>query len=250
MIKAIIVDDELDAISYLRSALKEYCPSVELAGTANTIYNGFIEIKRKEPDLVFLDIELPDGDGFELLKKFDDRKFNVIFCTAHNEHAMRAFKFSAVDYLLKPVDIIELKDAIEKIEKATENDFKFKDQVLLDNYYHPSPTKIAVAMNNGFEYIPLDDIVRFEADRSYCSVFLKTGKKILVSKCLNEFCKMLRGRDFFRIHNSHLINLNHVVKFMRTDGGFVKLSDGSSVPLSRNKKDEFLIVMKEFAIAL
>lgn len=249
MIEAIIIDDELDAINYLQSILREFCPSVEVVGTANTVYNGFIEIKLKDPDLVFLDVELPDGDGFELLKKFDDRKFRVIFCTAHNEHAIRAFKFSAMDYLLKPVDIIELKDAIEKIENSTNLEVRHNDHVLMDNYYHASPTKIAVAVNNGFEYISLDEIIRLEADRSYCNVFLKGGKKMLVSRCLNEFYKLLKGHNFFRVHNSHVINLQHVMKFVRTDGGFVKLSDGSSVPLSRNKKDEFLSVMKEFAIA-
>lgn len=249
MIRAIIIDDELDAINYLRSIIKEFCPKVEIVGTANTIYNGFIEIKLKEPDLVFLDIELTDGTGFDLLKKFDDRNFRVIFCTAHNDQALRAFRFSAVDYLLKPVDIIELKDAIEKLSSSTAGGYKQFDQVLFENYYHTNPSKLAVTINNGYEYIALEEIIRLEADRSYCAIILKGGKKLLVSKCLNEFNKLLRGKDFYRIHNSHMINLRHVVKFVRTDGGFVKLSDGSEVPLSRNKKDEFLQMMKEFAIA-
>jgi two-component system, LytTR family, response regulator len=249
MLKAIIIDDELDAINYLRSIIKEFCPGIEIIGTANTIYNGFIEIKLKEPDLVFLDIELTDGTGFDLLKKFDDRNFRVIFCTAHNDQALRAFKFSAVDYLLKPVDIIELKDAVDKVADAIPTSYKQFDQVLFDNYYHPTPTKLAVTINNGFDYISLEDIIRLEADRSYCNIHLKNGKKILVSKCLNEYNKLLKGKNFYRIHNSHLVNLIHVVTFMRTDGGFVKLSDGSVVPLSRNKKEEFLHIMKEFAIA-
>jgi len=248
MIKALIIDDELDAINYLRSIIREFCPGIEIVGTANTIYNGFIEIKLKEPDLVFLDIELTDGTGFDLLKKFDDRKFRVIFCTAHNNQALQAFKFSAVDYLLKPVDIIELKDAIEKVANALPTNYRQFDQVLFDNYYHQHPSKLAVTVNNGYEYIELDEIIRFEADRSYCALFLKGGKKLLVSKCLNEFYKLLQGKNFYRVHNSHLINLHHVIKFVRTDGGFVKLSDGSTVPISRNKKDEFLMMMKEFAL--
>jgi len=229
--------------------LREFCTGIEVVGTATTINHAFIEIKQKEPDLVFLDVELPDGDGFDLLRKFDDRRFRVIFCTAHDEHAMRAFKFSAVDYLLKPIDIIELKDAIEKIGNSPAAEVRNADRMLLENYYRPVPAKLAVAVNNGYEYISLDDIVRLEADRSYCTLVLRSGKKMLVSKCLNEFHKILTGRQFFRIHNSHLINLNHVTRFVRSDGGFVKLSDGSVVPLSRNRKDDFLSVMKEFAIA-
>jgi len=248
MIKALIIDDELDAINYLRSIIREFCQEIEIVGTANTIYNGFIEIKLKEPDLVFLDIELSDGTGFDLLKKFEDRKFRVIFCTAHNDQALQAFKFSAVDYLLKPIDIIELKDAINKVSTSLPTSFRQFDQVLFENYYHRQPSKLAVTTNNGYEYIALDEIIRLEADRSYCAIFLKGGKKLLVSKCLNDFYKLLQEKNFYRVHNSHLINMQHVIKFVRTDGGFVKLSDGSTVPLSRNKKDEFLVMMKEFAL--
>jgi two-component system, LytTR family, response regulator len=247
MLKTVVIDDEQDAVEFLCGALQMYCPEAVVVGSATNISDGHKEISTKMPDLVLLDIAMPSGNGFELLNLLPDRSFEVIFVTAYNEYAIKAFRYSAIDYLLKPVDISELIQAVRKIRSSPVNSVLpglNNINVLLDNLSCGSPKKISLPTAKGFEYIFIDDIVRIEAQRSYCCFYLVNKKKYLVSRCLNDYQQLLEERRFFRIHNSHLINLKHVKSFTRSDGGFVEMADSSQVPVSRIKKDFFLVAMK------
>lgn len=247
MIDTVIIDDEPDAVAYLQAIIRQFCPGMVIVGTANTVYQGIDLINNKQPQLVFLDVQLPDGTGFDLLKRVEKRKFEVIFTTAFETHAITAFRVNAIDYLLKPVDIIELKDAVAKAETAINND-EFTNYEPLIEHADKVPEKLAISCSKGFEYIEICKVIRIEAECSYSVLFLAGGKKILVSRSLSEFSKSLRGKPFFRVHNSHLVNLEHVRMFIRSDGGYVEMDDGSTVPLSRNKKDNFLHAMTHMAI--
>jgi two-component system LytT family response regulator len=249
MIDTVIIDDEPDALGYLQAIIRQFCPGLIVVGSASTVSEAVELISSRQPQLVFLDVQLTDGTGFDILKQLEKRNFEVIFTTAHETHAISAFRVNAIDYLLKPVDILELKEAVAKVETAINaNEFTNYDALL----EHPSakaPEKIAVSFAKGYEYIEIEKIIRIEAERSYSVIYLVSGKKILVSRSLSEFCKSLRGKPFFRVHNSHLVNLAHVKLFVRSDGGYLEMIDGASVPLSRNKKDVFLEAMNHMAIS-
>jgi two-component system, LytTR family, response regulator len=244
MLKTVVIDDEPDAVDFLCGALKMYCPEAVVVGSANNICDGHKVISTKMPDLVLLDIAMPSGNGFELLNLLPDRCFEVIFVTAYNEYAIKAFRYSAIDYLLKPVDISELIQAIRKIRITSVKPRLNNINLLLDNLNFSSPKKISIPTAMGFEYILIDDIVRIEAQRSYCCFYLLGKRKYLVSRCLNDYHQLLEDRRFFRVHNSHLINMKHVKSYARSDGGFVEMTDSSQVPVSRTRKDFFLNAMK------
>lgn len=247
MLKIVVIDDEQDAIDLITGAIRQHCPDAEVAGTATNIDDGQIEIASKKPDVVFLDIAMPSGGGFELLNRIPVRDFEVIFVTAYNEHAIRAFRYSAIDYLLKPVDIAELIEAVNKAARSHSRNELNVINGLLDNIKNGFK-KLSIPTSNGFEYIHIDDIVRIEADRSYCCFYLTGNRKYLVSKCLNDYHSLLEGNGFFRVHNSHLINLRHVKSYFRRDGGYVEMTDSAQVPLSRMKKNFFLHALKKHVI--
>lgn len=244
MLRTMVIDDEQDAIDFLSGAIERYCPDTEVVGSATNVRDGLREIALKHPDLVFLDIAMPSGSGFDLLNQMPDRNFEVVFVTAYNEHAIRAFRYSAIDYLLKPVDISELVTAVGKVNQSVTRSNMNLVNVLLENLKTGTPSKLSLPTAMGFEYVLIDDIIRIEADRSYCSFFLTRQRRFLVSRCLNDYHQLLDCNQFFRIHHSHLINMQHVKAYVRSDGGYVEMSDASQVPVSRNKKDFFLQAMK------
>ncbi len=244
-IHVVIVDDDLKSIETLQTLFKDYCPEFEVIGTANNIESGAREILMKQPDIVFLDIEMPGGTGFDLLKILNKRNFEVIFITAHNKYAINAIKHSALDFLLKPFEVTEFLETVQKIKLNGKNDSARYD-ILLENITHNTPKKLVVSSSKGYEYIPVDTIVRMESERSYARIFLTNGRIIMVSKCLNDYQNMLDDKTFFRIHNSHLINLNHVVMYVRNDGGYIQMTDNAKIPISRSKKDLFINVMQQF----
>lgn len=246
MLNAIIIDDESDAVKNLEKIIRDYCPNVNLIATAHTVSDALIEIENKHPDLVMLDIELQDGTGFDILEKSRYRNFEVIFVTAFNQYAIRAFKHSATDYILKPVDITELKDAVARVSRNRSEKSVGNFSILLDNLKSESPRKLAIPTLQGYEYILVDNIVRIDAERSYCNIFLLDKRKIMVSRCMNDYQKILDERKFFRAHNSHLINLQHVKMYVKRDGGHIEMVDGSIVPLARRKKDFFIEAMNIF----
>lgn len=245
IIRVVIIDDDINSVESLKLLIDKYCSDFQVIGTASNIEEGAQQIIMNQPDLIFLDVEMPDGTGFDLLKIIKARNFEIVFITAHNKYALNAIKHSALDFLLKPFDVKEFLDTVERIHKNRMNK-SFNYEILLENLRHQTPKKLIVSSTKGYEYIPVDSIVRIESERSYARIFLANGRVLMVSKCLNDYQNMLDSNTFFRIHNSHLINLNHVVMFVRTDGGYVELTDKSKIPISRSKKDIFIHVMQQF----
>lgn len=248
MIKAIIVDDEHKSVHTLELMLKEYCPEVEVIGFAYSAIEGAKEIMIKKPDLLFLDVEMTGGSGFDLLESLPEYNFKVIFVTAHDHYALKAIKFHAIDYILKPLDVEELKTAVNNFKSQKENKKQGSSDIekLLSHLKIQRVKKIAVPTSNGTEFISVDEILYLSAERSYCNIQLTNNKNILVSKSLNEIEELLPPDNFFRIHKSHTVNLAYVKKHIKTDGGVVELSEGTKLYISRSKKDEFSIVMHKF----
>lgn len=252
MIKIVIIDDEKDAIKSIELIINEYCSNAEVIGTASSAAEGRTIIQSKNPDLVFLDIEMPRGNGFDMLEMIPERNFEVIFITAYNNFAIKAFKYSAVDYILKPIDIDEFIDAVDRVEQrlllSSDNSSTNQDKYnsLLENIQTNQPTKIMVPTSEGQIYIEIANIFRIEAEGSYSMIFLNDNNKMLISKNLKEFENMLSENNFYRPHNSHLINLEQVKKYVLKDGGYIEMTDETIVPISRRKKDSFIEKMHEF----
>jgi two-component system LytT family response regulator len=245
----LIIDDEPDAVEFIASIIGEYCPGLEVSGKAYNVKEGVKLIKEVKPELVFLDVEMPNGTGFDLLTHFPEKDFDVVFITAFNHYAIKAIKFSAVDYILKPININEFIESVTKVlNKRTTHTLSGREnfETLLENIRTAHPTRLVIPTSDGREYLNPNDIIRIEADRSYSWFFITGKRKILVSKHLKEFQDLLNDRNFFRPHNSHLINLDYVKKFVRQDGGYIEMTDGAQVPVSRNRKDLFLAHMSRY----
>jgi len=245
----VVIDDEPDAVNFITTIVKEYCPGLEVAGKANNVKEGVRLINDIKPDLVFLDVEMPNGTGFDLLTNFPEKNFDVVFITAFNHYAIRAIKFSAVDYILKPINIGEFIESVNKIihkRKTKQLPGTENFEALLENLRTAYPSRLVIPTSDGREYLNPKDIIRIEADRSYSWFFINDKRKILVSRHLKEYQDLLNDRNFFRPHNSHLINLDFVKKFVRTDGGYIEMSDGAQIPISRNRKDLFLNHMARY----
>lgn len=246
MIDAVLIDDERIVIDSLSMLLAEHCPEVAVSGTAASYEEGIRLVQEKKPDLVFLDIEMPHGSGFDLLEHFPDRTFDVIFVTAHSHYAIRAFKFSAVDYILKPVDIQELVHAVNQIKRYRRFGpaMSHRYKVLEDNLKSPAPTRLALPSSSGLDFVDIEDILRIQAEGRYSRIFLRRGDSMLVTKNLGQFGKLLGEESFFRSHHSHLVNIGHVRKYLHRDGGVIVLRNGSEVPLARARKKSFFQKMQ------
>lgn len=248
MIKTVIIDDESDAVNFISSIILEYCPNLEITGTANSAKEGIRVILENQPDLVFLDVEMPHGTGFDLLAQFPKKIFDVILITAFNQYAIKAIKFSALDYILKPINISEFIAAVAKVsDKSVEINPNNSFAELLENLKSILPAKLTIPTSEGMEYLNTNEIIRLEADRNYCWFYLLDGKKHLVCRNLKEYQDLLSDNNFFRPHNSHLINLEKVKKFVRQEGGYIEMIDGSQIPISRTKRDLFLIQMAKLS---
>lgn len=248
MLSIILIDDEADALENLELILKDNFTDIRITGKTTSPKEGISLIMQNNPDVVLLDIDMPFMDGFELLESIPDRNFDVIFITAYNEYAIKAFKVSAVDYILKPVKIKELIAAINKIrqKKSRVKGGDRRYNLLLENVKSDAPLKLAIPTLEGLEYIMIKDIIRIEAEGSYSTIIFKDRKKMVVSKGLNELAEMLAGNDnFIRIHRSHLINVIFVKKYMRKDG-HIMLEDDAVVRLAPAKKDVFVKGMERF----
>lgn len=250
-LNAIIIDDEERARNTLSSLLLNYCPEIKVISTCSNVPDGVIAINKNKPDVVFLDIEMPDYNGFELLGFFREIDFEIIFVTAYSEYAIKAFEISAVDYILKPIDIDQLKNSVEKLkQKKLHSQMQEQIELLKDSYKGNSIRKIALSMNDGLTFVEVDDIVYLEADGAYTNFHLKSGNKILVSKKLKFYEDILSIRpSFFRTHRSFLINVNYIKKYSRSEN-LIILDNGSDVVISRDRKQEFETLLKELRVSL
>jgi two-component system LytT family response regulator len=237
MIKTVVIDDEPKARETIINILGLGPSNVSVVGEAEDVKSGYEIITRLNPDVVLLDINLPDGTGFDLLKKFDKIQFKIIFITAHEEYAVRAFKFSALDYILKPVTAGDLFLAIEKASEAIQKeDTELKLSAFLANLNKIK--KIVLKTSESIHIINIREIIRCESDINYTTFYLLNGEKLLVSRPLKEYSEMLEPMGFYRTHQSHLVNLDHILRYDKTDGGHLVLVDESIVPVSTRKKDE------------
>jgi two-component system, LytTR family, response regulator len=243
MIKTIIIEDEQKSRDVLAAIIERNCPELSIVGLANNIKEGVEQIKSLKPDLVFLDISMPDGTGFDLLEQVHGYKFELIFATASDQHAIRAIKYSACDYLLKPIDAEELKLAVAKVirkKNAVPNmeNLQFLIQQLkrADENFQ----KITLPTGNAYEIVNVKDIIRCEADGSYTNFYLSDKRKLMISAGLKHYEELLPEIDFIRVHHHHLINMNHVVRFLKEDGGYAVMTDGSKIEISRRKKETFM----------
>lgn len=245
MIKAVLIDDEANALEMLEWQLQHYCPLVQVVAQCKTADDGVAAIKAHLPRLVFLDIEMPRKNGFEVLLHFPDPFFDVIFTTAYNQFAIKAFKFAALDYLLKPIDAEELIAAVNRFtQKHQEKEFKNKLEVLIQQYHQPpSAVKVPFATQEGIVFVVPANIVHCESSSNYTSIFFTDKTKLVVSKTLKEVEELLHPFGFFRIHHSHLINLQHVSRFLKLDGGLIEMSCGVQLPVARQRKELVLEVL-------
>ncbi len=247
MINAIIIDDEKNALDVLSMQLINYCKDVEVIKVCHGGEEGVKAIKSYQPDLVFLDIEMPKVNGFDVLEQTKELNYRVIFTTAYDQFAIKAFKYSAIDYLLKPIDIEELKAAVNKVKNEKHTSLESKIDLL---YQHmgigqSKISKIALPIGDAYEMISFTDIIRCESDSNYTTIYLTDGRKVTLSKTLKDVEDGFANTSFYRIHNSHLINTNFVSKFYKTDGGYVIMRDGKQISISRARKEEFFELMKK-----
>jgi len=242
MIRTIVIDDEEKGLDFLCKLLQLYCPEVQICGTATSIEAGILSIHQHQPELVFLDIRMPRGTGFDILEASREVDFEVIFTTAHDNYAIKAIKFSALDYLLKPVDSEELQEAIKKVAaKRGQPKDKKPLEAFLSNIRQKNPfNQIALPTMDGMMFVKVEEIVRCRADGSYTRVYLTTRENVVISRNLREIEILLVDCGFFRVHKSHLINMNHICKYTRGSGGTVTMSDNSNVEVSKRKKEAFL----------
>jgi len=238
MINCILIDDEQANIENLRALLTRHCPQVNIMAGIRTMEEARVFIERNRPDLLFLDIHMGDRTVFDLLKNLSYTDFEVIFVTAYNHYGIQAVKYAALDYLLKPIDIRELKEAVEKVEKKIATRTRTSQlEFLLENNTGLFPKKIALPMQQEIRYIPVRDIMYCEADNTYTSFYLQEGDHLLVSKPLKEYTDLLKPHGFVRTHQSYLVNPRFVKSWLKEDGGVLLLSTGKKIPVSRPNRE-------------
>lgn len=241
MIRILIVDDEEHAREMLITALSICYVETEVIGTAATVEEAAEKVNSLKPDLILLDINLPDGTGFDVLDKLIDKKTLIVFVTAYDHYAVKAFKFSAVDYIVKPVDIDELESAIEKAKEQKEtNDLGHNLQVLIDNMNNSSSEekKIVLKTQESIHIVKVSEVIHCISDQNYTEFYLVNKRRFVVSRTIKEFEELLSDYGFFRPHQSHIINVNRISHFDKTDGGALVMEDGTNVPVSKRKRSE------------
>jgi two-component system, LytTR family, response regulator len=246
--KAIIVDDEPGGVRTLQNLLAEHCPQVQVVATCSNATSAIAQIQLHKPNVLFLDIHMPGKSGLDLLAELDRSDFEVVFVTAYNEYLLQALRYSATDYLLKPVDEDELAAAVLRVQKrlAIGRTQNLTDALLhnLSNASTPADMRLCLPTLKGFTVSKLDDIIYVEAERAYTIFYFVNGKKVTVSRPLQDYEELLKNTSFFRVHKSFLVNLVHVSEYKKGDGGFVVMSNGAQLEVSRRRKDVFLEKVK------
>lgn len=246
MYTAIIIDDEAKGRLALKEKLNRYCPDIELLAEASNGKEGIAAIEQYHPKVIFLDIEMPGMSGFDMLTQLPDKNFHIIFTTAYNQYAIKAIKYAAFDYLLKPIDIEELKEAVIKINAQEKNQTDQQLGSLQENLLHPKKklNKLAIPTLEGLLFYNIEDIIFLEANSNYTNIFFNNGQKVLASKTLKDFEELLPVEIFFRPHHSYIINLNCIKKYIKGDGGQIEMQNGVYIEVSRRKKEEFLNLIR------
>ena len=247
LIQAVLIDDEDNSLEALSILLEKYCPDVEIIGTGQSVEEAVETIDNLQPELVFLDIALPDGQGFEVLEQVSHKNFEVVFTTAYDQYALTAFEFSALDYILKPINAEKLQQSVKRYQEIKgDREISGRVSVLKESLNNVNERIILTSMD-GFEVYKIADIIRCEANGSYTTFFIKGGIKVVTSKTLNNFEKLLSDQPFARVHSKHLVNLEFIKRYISGRGGYVVFEDGSQVDVSERKKKEFIRLMKEHA---
>jgi two-component system LytT family response regulator len=245
MIKALVIDDENRTRDLIAKMINSFGLNIEAISEGESVVSGLKAIEEHSPDIVFLDIQMPDGTGFDLLRSLPNKSFEVIFITAHEEFAIKAIKFSALDYILKPIDTDELKAAVERAIKSVGNK---KEEIQFDalqlNIQPNQKRRLVLKTHESVHVVELDSIIRCESERNYTSFFLINGKKIVVSKTLKDYEILLAGHNFLRVQQSHLINLDFVSRYDKINGGTIVMKDDSEVPLSPAKREIFFKILE------
>ena len=242
MIKAVIVDDEPYCCQTLVTLLNRYCPMMEVEGIYHSGVAALPAIKARPPQLLFLDIEMPQMNGFELLQQLHEINFELIFTTSYDQYAIKAIRFSALDYLLKPIDREELQKAVQKLIHRLDHPLSQQIDILLKKLHQPAVTinKVALPTMEGLQMIPIESIISCTSQGSYTIFLLRDHKKLIVSRILKEVEEILEEHSFIRVHNSHVVNINEIEKYIKGEGGYLIMSDGSSVDVSRSRKNILL----------
>lgn len=246
--RALIIDDEKKAREAIRHVIQLYCPDIKIVGETDSVKTAREAISKEKPDLLFLDIQLSDGMGFDVLKNMSDIDFKIIFVTGHEDYAIKAFKFSALDYILKPVHPEELISAVEKARSSIEKEnIQLKFETFISNMENISKEvkRIVLKTSDSIHVINVNEIVRCEADSNYTSFMLANGKKILVSNTLKEYDEMFSSYNFFRAHQSHLVNIDFIASYEKKEGGYLIMKDKSTVPVSIRKKEALLRLLEK-----
>lgn len=238
MIKTILIDDEQGALETLSGMLNLFCKDVQVLGKASSASKARELIKKFNPDLIFLDINMPFENGFDLLESLEDHDFHVIFTTAHNNYALKAIKFGVLDYLLKPIDFKDLQKAVAKVPKRRTS--KSQYNVFKAHKLDDKSEQIILPHKEGFKIVSYKEILRFEGERNYTKIYFINGEQLLVAKTLKEYEELLRDYDFFRVHQSHIVNMNCIKGYINGRGGKIQLIDNTEVDLARSRKKEFL----------
>ena len=243
MIRALIIDDEKHCCDNLQWQLKTYCPEIEIIAVSNNAEKGLQQIHHHQPQLIFLDVEMPGMSGFEMLESLTQINFDIIFTTAFDQYAIRAIKFGALDYLIKPIDKDELIEAINKFLNRTQRDSLKQLSALLTHIRKSNDLsfqKIALPTLHGYELVPLNNIIFCESSSNYTNIHLNNGQHVLISRTLKDIEDLLDMQPFFRVHNSYVVNLQYAVRYIKGEGGHLVLNNDISIPVSRNKKEELL----------
>ena len=241
MINAIIVDDEPYCCEVLATLLERYCSEVQVLAVCTSASEALKAIRRLQPQIVFLDIEMPQMNGFEMLEQLPEINFHLIFTTSYDQYTIKAIRFSAIDYLLKPIDREELQKAVQKVVRQAQKPAAQQLQILLQKLNHSATVnKVALPTMEGLQMVNVGCIIRCESDSNYTIIQLKDKQKLVVSRTLKEIEEMLEDYPFARVHHSYLVNLNEINKYVKGEGGYLVMSDGSNIDVSRSKKESLL----------